>query len=77
MRWSSPFPTDVSLLGFEHSEWMTAVRPYISAVEQSVDDLAMRSWQTLRERIAGDDGDFARVLLDFRFDFRELTRPPR
>ena len=71
------FPSDVSLLGFEHSEWMTAVRPYLSAVEQPVGDMAMRSWHALRERIAGDDGDFKRVLLDFRFIIRESTRPPR
>jgi LacI family transcriptional regulator len=71
------FPEDVSLLGFEHSDWMTAVRPYISAVAQSVDELAIRSWQTLRQRISGEAIDLSRVLLDFRFDFRESTRPPR
>lgn len=70
------FPEEISLLGFEHSEWMTAVRPYISAVRQSVDDLAALSWQTLRQRISGEATDLARVLLDFRFDFRESTRPP-
>jgi len=71
------FPEDISLLGFEHSEWMTAVRPYISAVAQSVDELAIRSWETLRQRIRGEATDLARVLIDFRFDFRESTRPPR
>ncbi len=71
------FPDEISLLGFEHSEWMTAVRPYISAVGQSVDDLASRSWQTLRERIADGSADLKRVLIDFRFVVRELTRPPK
>jgi LacI family transcriptional regulator len=71
------FPSTVSLLGFEHSEWMTAVRPYLSAVEQPVGDMAMRSWEALRERIAGDRGELKRVLLDFRFVIRESTRPPR
>jgi LacI family transcriptional regulator len=71
------FPGEVSLLGFEHSEWMTTVRPYISAVGQSVDELAARAWQTLRQRITGEDTDLVRVLLDFRFVFRESTRPPR
>ena len=56
---------------------MTAVRPYISAVAQSVDELAIRSWETLRQRIRGEATDPARVLIDFRFDFRESTRPPR
>jgi LacI family transcriptional regulator len=72
------FPADVSLLGFEHSEWMTAVRPYISSVEQAIDPLAAASWQTLRERIAsGTAAPLARVMLPFRFIFRESTRPPK
>ena len=71
------FPEEISLLGFEHSDWMTAVRPYISAVGQSVDELAVRSWETLRERISGERTELARVLLSFRFAFRELTRPPK
>lgn len=70
------FPSNVSLLGFEHSEWMTAVRPYISAVEQSVDDLAKRSWDSLRERMTGKAGEPKRVLLDLRLVLRESTRPP-
>jgi LacI family transcriptional regulator, galactose operon repressor len=40
------FPEEISLLGFEHSEWMMAIRPYVSAVRQSVDDLAAVSWRT-------------------------------
>jgi LacI family transcriptional regulator len=71
------FPSGVSLLGFEHSEWMTAVRPYISAVEQNVDDLAKRSWQVLLDRIAGDNSDPKHLLMDFRLILRESTRPPR
>ncbi len=71
------FPDDISLLGFEHSEWMTAVRPYISTVGQSVDELALRAWETLRDRIRGEPADLARVLLGFRFDIRESTRPPK
>ena len=70
------FPEEISLLGFEHSEWMTAVRPYISAVRQSVDDLAAHSWRTLCNRIAGKSAEPVRVLFDFRFEFRESTRPP-
>jgi LacI family transcriptional regulator len=70
------FPEDISLLGFEHSEWMTAVRPYISAVRQSIDDLAALSWATLNNRIAGESTELVRKLIDFRFEFRESTRPP-
>jgi LacI family transcriptional regulator len=70
------FPEEISLLGFEHSEWMTAVRPYISAVRQSVSDLATLSWRTLSNRIAGEPAKLVRELVDFRFEFRESTRPP-
>jgi LacI family transcriptional regulator len=70
------FPEEISLLGFEHSEWMMAIRPYISAVRQSVDDLAAVSWRTLCNRMAGESAELVRVLLDFRCEFRESTRPP-
>jgi LacI family transcriptional regulator len=70
------FPEEISLLGFEHSEWMTAVRPYISAVRQSVEDLAALSWRTLCNRMAAEPAELVRVLLDFRCEFRESTRPP-
>jgi DNA-binding LacI/PurR family transcriptional regulator len=53
-----------------------AIRPYISAVRQSVDDLAAVSWRTLCNRIADESAELVRVLLDFRYEFRESTRPP-
>ena len=71
------YPDEVSLLGFEHSEWMTTVRPYISAIGQRVEELAHSAWQTLRQRISGEATDLARVLLPFRFAMRESTRPPK
>jgi LacI family transcriptional regulator len=71
------FPEEISLLGFEHSEWMMAIRPYISAVRQPVDDLAAVSWRTLCNRIADQSAELVRVLLDFRYEFRESTRLPR
>ena len=71
------FPGEISLLGFEHSEWMTAFRPYISSVSQSVEMLASRSWQTLRDRMSGTATGLARVMIPYRFNFRKSTRPPR
>jgi LacI family transcriptional regulator len=71
------FPEEISLLGCEHSEWMTAVRPYISSVDQSVDELASRSWEVLQGRMAGEAGDLLREMIPFRFHFRESTRPPK
>ncbi|MGH6925659.1 MAG: LacI family DNA-binding transcriptional regulator [Propylenella sp.] len=70
------FPKGISLLGFEHSEWMTALRPYISTVRQSAGELAARSWQTLLTRIGNDAADLAHVKIQFETVFRESTRPP-
>jgi len=70
------FPEEISLLGFEDSEWMTALRPYLSTVRQSVVELARRSWTTLVARIADEKIELRRDLLPFDFVFRESTRPP-
>jgi len=70
------FPEEISLLGFEDSEWMTALRPYLSTVRQSVVDLARRSWVTLIARIADEKMELRRDMLAFDFAFRESTRPP-
>jgi LacI family transcriptional regulator len=70
------FPEEISLLRFEHSEWMMAIRPYVSAVRQSVDDLAAVSSRTLCNRIADESAELVWALLDFRREFRESTRPP-
>ncbi len=70
------FPEEVSLLGFEDSEWMTALRPYLSTVRQSVVDLAQRSWMTLVDRMADEKMELRRVMLAFDFAFRKSTRPP-
>jgi LacI family transcriptional regulator len=71
------FPGEISLLGFEHSEWMTALRPYISSISQSVETLASHSWQTLQERISGERTSLAREMIPFRLNVRESTRPPK
>jgi LacI family transcriptional regulator len=72
------FPEDISLLAFEHSEWLTVFRPYISAVSQSVEDLAGRSWHLLGERISGrhQQADLSRIMVPCTLTIRESTRPP-
>ena len=60
---------------YAFSELLARIRSILRR-SPSVDELASRSWQTLRDRISGEATDYARVVMDFRFDFRESTRPP-
>ncbi len=70
------FPEEISLLGFEHSEWMTAIRPYISAISQAFDQLAAESWRLLFRRIDGVKLDVAHVRLPCMINIRESARRP-
>jgi LacI family transcriptional regulator len=70
------FPEEISLLGFEHSEWMTAIRPYISAISQAFDQLAAESWRLLFSRIGGAKSDVAHVRLPCTVNIRESARRP-
>ncbi|GGD94835.1 LacI family transcriptional regulator [Aureimonas endophytica] len=45
------FPDDVSLLGFDDSDWMTVLRPYVSTIQQPIDHLANTAWRLLMRRI--------------------------
>lgn len=49
------FPKDVSLLGYDGSDWMTVLRPYVSAIEQPVAELARACWTLLRRRMSQKD----------------------
>jgi LacI family transcriptional regulator len=46
------FPEDVSLLGFDDSDWMTVLRPYVSTIQQATDRLAAQAWNLLMRRLA-------------------------
>lgn len=70
------FPDDVSLLSFDDSDWMTALRPYVSAVAQPVEEMAAEAWRLLKHRLAGANGEVARVRLPCSLHVRESTRPP-
>jgi LacI family transcriptional regulator len=70
------FPEEISLLGFEHAEWMTAMRPYISVISQRVDELALESWRLLHLRIAGVKFRLERIRLPCTISLRESTREP-
>lgn len=49
------FPKDVSLLGFDDSDWMTVLRPYVSTIEQPLSDLGGACWQLLTRRMKKSD----------------------
>ncbi len=44
-------PRDISLIGFDDFDWMTALRPYVSAVAQPTERLATAAWQLLQGRM--------------------------
>ncbi len=46
-------PRDISLIGFDDFDWMTALRPYVSAVAQPTEQLARHAWDLLVSRIEG------------------------
>jgi LacI family transcriptional regulator len=48
------FPKDISLLGFDDSEWLTAMRPYVSTVSQPAGAFADEAWDTLVSRLNKD-----------------------
>ncbi|MCB1486518.1 MAG: LacI family DNA-binding transcriptional regulator [Bauldia sp.] len=69
------FPEEISMLGFEDSEWTTALRPYLSTVRQSPITMAQRSWQILLDRIKNPQMPLRREVLHYEFVLRESTRP--
>ena len=46
-------PRDISLIGFDDFDWMTALRPYVTAVAQPTDQLAQHAWELLEMRMEG------------------------
>ena len=71
------FPEEISLLGFEHSEWMTVLRPYVSTVGQPFGQMASAAWRLLLRRIAGNADELARVRLPCQLRMRESVKSPR
>ena len=50
------FPDDVSLLGFDESDWMTVLRPYISTIMQPAERLADEAWRLVSARLRAQRG---------------------
>ena len=68
-------PQDISLVAFEHSEWMMVFQPYLTSVAQRRDELAANSWRVLMERIASPHAAFRRLKIPITLSIRESARP--
>jgi LacI family transcriptional regulator len=71
-------PGDVSIVGFDDFDWMSALSPYLTTVAQPVDDFASTAWRILMRRLKGDaENDFERIELPCTLKVRESTGPAR
>jgi LacI family transcriptional regulator len=71
-------PGDVSIVGFDDFDWMSALSPYLTTVAQPVDDFASTAWRLLMRRLKGDaENDFERIELPCTLKVRESTGPAR
>ena len=71
-------PGDVSIVGFDDFDWMSALSPYLTTVAQPVDDLASAAWRLLMRRLKGEaENDVERIELPCTLKVRELTGPTR
>lgn len=66
-------PDDLSLIGFDDFEWMTALRPYVSAVAQPVNKMAKTGWDLLMARVSGQRFPIRRILLPGELLVRESS----
>jgi LacI family transcriptional regulator len=71
------FPGEVSLLGFDDTDWMTALRPYLSVVAQPVPAMADAVWTLLRERLADRQAPCRHLRLPCTLAVRQSTQRPR
>ena len=71
------FPGEVSLLGFDDSDWMTVLRPYLSVVVQPVPAMAEAVWSLLRQRLADPQGPRRHLRLPCALAVRESTQRAR
>jgi LacI family transcriptional regulator len=71
------FPGEVSLLGFDDTDWMTVLRPYLSVVTQPVAAMAEAVWSLLRERLADPQGPRQHLRLPCTLALRESTQRAR
>ncbi len=69
-------PQDISLVGFDDFEWMSALRPYVTAMGQPTHKLASAAWALLLERISSPtphEKPTRHVTFDGTFTIRESS----
>ena len=73
--WSAGWqiPQSVSLLTFDESVWMTALRPFLSVIHQPVEQIAEAVWSRMLARLAGDDSTKVHLRLPCTLVVREST----
>ena len=71
-------PGDVSVVGFDDFDWMSALRPYLTTVAQPVEEFASSAWRLLMQRIGGEPSAASRAIeLPCHLKIRESTGPVR
>lgn len=66
-------PQSVSLLTFDESVWMTALRPFLSVIHQPVEEIAQAVWSRMLARLAGESGERVHVAFPCSLITREST----
>ena len=69
-------PQDISLVGFDDFEWMSALRPYVTAMGQPTRQLASAAWTLLLDRMSGSglpEKDTQHLTFDGTFTIRESS----
>ena len=69
------FPDDLSLLVFDDFDWLTLVPPFISAIRQPTEKIAVEAWQKLRSEIAGNAHPSRHVRFEADLIVRHSTQP--
>lgn len=69
-------PSEISVLSFDDDEWMTGLRPFLSAVRQPIEEIALNAWSTLEYRLEGKPTQRLRRVLPCELIVRESTARP-
>ncbi|MDO9413975.1 MAG: LacI family DNA-binding transcriptional regulator [Pseudolabrys sp.] len=67
-------PGEISLVGFEHSEWATVFQPHLTAVAQRREELAAKSWSTLMDRIGSPRAKLRSMKIPVDFSIRDSAQ---
>jgi LacI family transcriptional regulator len=67
-------PQSISLLTFDESVWMTALRPFLSVIAQPVEEIAQAIWLIMTKRLAGQASLPVHLDLQCSLIARESTR---